>query len=80
MRTLGNYLTGALVALNLSLFSNSLAFAEPVLNGYVCSERVHKLTSDITWFKSLDQAEQAAHSQGKLIFWVHMLGKIDGAT
>jgi hypothetical protein len=56
------------------------AQAEKVLEGQVCSQRVHELTSEIDWYKSLNKAEDAAREQGKLVFWVHMLGKIDGAT
>jgi len=56
------------------------AYAEKLLEGYVCSQRVHELTNDIDWYKSLKKAEDAARQEGKLIFWVHMLGKIDGAT
>jgi hypothetical protein len=54
--------------------------AEPVLEGTVCSERVHELTSDIHWYNNLNEAEAQAKEQGKLVFWMHMLGKIDGAT
>jgi hypothetical protein len=54
--------------------------AEPVLQGTVCSERVHELTSDIHWYNDLKEAEAQAQQQGKLVFWMHMLGKIDGAT
>ncbi|MFA6208641.1 MAG: hypothetical protein WC714_04355 [Candidatus Obscuribacterales bacterium] len=56
------------------------ASAKTVLNGEVCSANVHKLTSEITWYKSLGKAEDAAGKEGKLIVWVHMLGKIDGST
>jgi hypothetical protein len=54
--------------------------AEPVLQGAVCSTRVHELTSDIHWYTDLKEAEEQAQQQGKLVFWMHMLGKIDGAT
>ncbi len=54
--------------------------AEKVLEGQVCSQRVHALTSEIDWYKSLNKAEDAAREQGKLVFWLHILGKIDGAT
>ncbi len=56
------------------------AHAEKVLEGAVCSVNVHKLTSDIDWYTDLKKAEQAAAEQNKLVFWMHMLGKIDGAT
>jgi hypothetical protein len=38
------------------------------------------LVTQIPWHKSLDEAEVAAKQQGKLVFWMHMLGQIDGAT
>jgi hypothetical protein len=56
------------------------AGAEVVLQGAVCSERVHELTSNINWYNDLAAAEAQARQDGKLIFWMHMLGKIDGAT
>lgn len=70
---------GVLLSLGVSL-SAPAAHAEKVLEGQVCSARVHALTSDIDWYKNLNKAEDAAKQQGKLVFWVHMLGKIDGAT
>ncbi len=44
--------------------------AEKVLEGAVCSENVHKLTTEIDWYKNLHKAEAAAKEQGKLIVWV----------
>lgn len=56
------------------------ASAEKVLQGQVCSENEHKLTSEIEWYKNLHKAEKEAQQDNKLIFWVHMVGKIDGST
>jgi hypothetical protein len=56
------------------------ARAEKVYEGAVCSTRVHELTSGIDWYTDLKKAEKAAQEQNKLVFWMHMLGKIDGAT
>ena len=56
------------------------AQAEQVLQGEVCSMNVHKLTTGIDWYTDLKKAEKAAAEQNKLVFWMHMLGKIDGAT
>lgn len=56
------------------------ANAKAVLSGEVCSANVHKLTSEMTWYKSLSKAEADAEREGKLVVWVHMLGKIDGST
>jgi len=72
-------LLGVLLSLGISA-SIPAAYAEKVLEGQVCSARVHALTSDIDWYKNLNKAEDAAKQQGKLVFWLHILGKIDGAT
>jgi hypothetical protein len=56
------------------------ALAEKVYTGEVCTVQVHKLTSDIKWETKLPVAEAEANTDGKLIFWMHMVGKIDGAT
>lgn len=71
--------TLAITALVLQATTTSIN-AKTVLNGEVCSANVHKLTSEITWYKSLSKAEADAEREGKLIVWVHMLGKIDGST
>jgi hypothetical protein len=71
----------AITLLLSSFASTSLpAQAEKVLEGTVCSMNVHKLTSGIDWYTDLKKAEKAAAEQNKLVFWMHMLGKIDGAT
>jgi hypothetical protein len=73
-----------LVAIGVLLSSitalGSQARAEKVYEGAVCSTRVHELTSGIDWYTDLKKAEKTAQEQNKLVFWMHMLGKIDGAT
>ena len=69
----------ALSALLLTSFTLPVQ-AEKVFTGEVCSTRVHELTSDIHWYTNLKDAEAAAQEQGKLIFYIHMLGKLEGAT
>jgi len=57
------------------------ADAKPKLIGGVeASQRVGQLTSEISWHHSLGQAEAIAQKQGKMIFWVQMLGDMAGAT
>lgn len=67
-------------ALCASVLLAPASFAEKVLSGQVCSEQVEKLSNQINWYKNLSKAESAAQEQNKLIFWIHMVGKIDGAT
>ena len=38
------------------------------------------LTTHVKWQSDLAQAEADAKKDGKLVFWVHMLGQMDGAT
>lgn len=71
---------GVTAALFCLAFFQNPASAEKVLTGEVCTEKVHRLTSEINWYKSLTKAEEDAEREGKLVFWIHMLGKIDGAT
>jgi len=56
------------------------ALAQRVVPGYLAQERVEKLTSEIQWHDKLPDALAEAQREGKLVFWVQMLGKIDGAT
>jgi len=42
--------------------------------------KVADLTHTIRWHTSLDEAEAAARSSGKPIFWMHMLGDLAGST
>lgn len=40
----------------------------------------YQVNRRINWRNNLDEAEQEAAKNGKLIFWVHMLGSMDGKT
>ena len=60
--------------------TSSAVVAENVLNGQVALCHVDRLTRDIHWYDSLDKAKEAAKAQNKMIFWMHMLGSIGGAT
>jgi hypothetical protein len=79
MSKLKSFLAASLLLTSLSCASLP-AHAEKVLEGAVCSMNVHKLTTNIDWYTDLKKAEKAAAEQNKLVFWMHMLGKIDGAT
>ncbi len=70
-------LTTSIVA---SLAAPAAQAGPRILTGEVSEQRVAALTHQIQWYHSLAQAEQAARAQGKLVFWVHMLGNLDGAT
>ena len=54
--------------------------ADKLVKGDLQRTRVNKLTGNIYWHKSLAQAQADARSKGKMIFWVNILGKLDGST
>jgi hypothetical protein len=56
------------------------ALAQRLVPGYVAQQRVEKLTAEIQWRDRLPDALAEAKREGKLVFWVQMLGQIDGAT
>jgi hypothetical protein len=72
----------ATAVLGLALWLGVPAVAERLI--VVPSEEANKqayvTNKGIRWYTSLPEAEAAAKKQGKLVFWLHMLGTIDGAT
>ncbi len=52
--------------------------AGAVVPSGVVEMRVEKLKDKIHWSTSLDEAKAAAKEQKKPIFWMHILGEIDG--
>lgn len=46
----------------------------------VAAKRAAALTTEIAWKTSLDDALAQAKTEGKLVFWVQILGDLDGAT
>lgn len=51
-----------------------------LLDARESENNARKVRSNLSWSSSLADAKQRAREQGKMIFWVHMLGKLDGAT
>lgn len=43
-------------------------------------KQVAKLTTTIRWHDSVASAREEASRDGKLVLWIHMLGKLDGKT
>jgi hypothetical protein len=74
---MNRFLLGALIGLCVCL----PATAKPVIiPGDEAQQRVERLTSEIRWMNDLNQARSAARQEGKLIFWVQMLGEMSGGT
>lgn len=49
-------------------------------NGPDVKKSVADLTAKIPWQTSLDAARDLARKDGKLIFWMNILGDLNGAT
>jgi hypothetical protein len=49
-------------------------------NGQDVKKDVAVLTTAISWKTSLADAKEIARRDGKMIFWMHMLGDLNGAT
>ncbi|MBS1992844.1 MAG: hypothetical protein JSS86_16980 [Cyanobacteria bacterium SZAS LIN-2] len=74
-------IAAAAIALVLSSLSlPSWAKKMQIVPGDEALERVQQLTTEINWNHNLAQAEAQARKQGKMIFWVQMLGDLNGAT
>lgn len=48
--------------------------------GEEAARKVEHLLTSLNWQTSLETALKQAASQNKLVFWVHMLGRMDGST
>ena len=49
-------------------------------NGQDVKKDVALLTTKISWKSSLDEAKDLARKEGKMVFWMQMLGELTGAT
>ena len=49
-------------------------------NGPDVKKDVALLTTAISWKSSLVEAKEAARKEGRMVFWMHMLGDLNGAT
>jgi hypothetical protein len=50
-----------------------------VVSGQTTHLGIQKLNT-VSWYSSLAQAQAEALRSGKMIFWLHILGQVDGAT
>lgn len=77
------YIAGALAGLVgfvLCAPPDVLAARNPMVSGQEARVRTQKLNETIEWNTSFDKAKRDAQRSGKPIFWVHMLGSINGHT
>ena len=50
----------------------------PKLKGTEVATRVDRMLSGVTWHGNFDDAMASAAEQGKPLFWLQMVGKLDG--
>lgn len=55
-------------------------YCQKVVAGSEASRNAQKLVTKIHWTQSLDEAKLQAQKEGKMIFWMHMLGSLEGTT
>ncbi|SRR5579885_3187217 len=62
--------------------SNTTKSVKPkgIIPGYVAKDNIEKVNNEIHWYTSLNQAEDQARRENKMVLWVHMIGQMDGAT
>ena len=51
-----------------------------VLPGHVAKNNIQQVNSKVRWHTNLNSALADAHRQKKMLLWIHLVGKIDGAT
>jgi hypothetical protein len=51
-----------------------------LLPGHVAKENITKVNSEIHWNTSLNSSLEQARQSHKMVLWLHMIGKMDGAT
>ena len=66
--------------LGLFLALNGWGWCQKVIPGCDAKKNAQKLVTQVSWSKSLEEAKSRAQQQGKLIFWMHMLGSLEGDT
>lgn len=73
-------LRAILTTLACALAVGAAAAQQPRLPQEMARQRAARTLHEIVWHNSLDEACAVARQEGRLVFWVHMLGRIDGAT
>ena len=56
------------------------AWCQNVIPGDQAQRNTSRLVKQIHWTQSLAEAQTQARKEGKLVFWMHMLGSMEGST
>ncbi|GEM_PF-2931653 len=52
----------------------------PIVDPTTVQASVSKVTNQMHWFDSLDDAKAEAKRTGKMVLWMHALGELTGTT
>ncbi len=53
---------------------------EELMPGYVAKNKIQQVATGIEWNTDLKAAEDKAKESNKMILWINMIGKMEGAT
>ncbi|MDX2106203.1 MAG: hypothetical protein SFY67_07345 [Candidatus Melainabacteria bacterium] len=53
---------------------------EELVPGYVAKNKIQQVATGIEWNTDLNVACEKAKSANKMILWINMIGKMEGAT
>jgi hypothetical protein len=74
------YTSLSLAAAAVLAVAASSALGQALLMGDQVKQSVNKVNSELKWNTSLEQCKWQAKKEGKLVFWLHMLGSLNGYT
>lgn len=73
-------LMSAALAAPLGTPADAAPISKRMVSGDEAFQRVTALTTQIPWYTSLEHAQSVAQKEQKPIFWLHMLGPLNGKT
>ncbi len=77
----GTLCTTLAVVLMSSLYAPSTAApGARMVSGDQGLQNITRLMTDVSWYTSMDYVKKKAQQEDKPIFWVHMLGPMNGET
>ena len=79
-RVLASAMLGLVASCFTPFWQAANAVPSRMVDGKDAFDRVTKLTTQIPWYTNLDYAEKMAQKENKPIFWMHMLGPLNGKT
>ncbi|MBX9692714.1 MAG: hypothetical protein K2Z81_10045 [Cyanobacteria bacterium] len=75
-----SFLLSGLIVSSAYAAQNPKAQNRGLIPGYVAKDNINKVNSGLNWNTNLNHALDQARAQGKMVFWVHLVGKMEGAT